>query len=571
MKRLLLLITICISSVSFGQGFTNHITLSGIESLNTRAHTVIDYNNDGFQDLITVPYGGPNDNVHKLWRNNGDSTFTDVSSQVNYPQGNLGYNGYIYICNINNDYYSDLMSIDYVNDSVSFAINDGTQFNVETFAFNIDVHTVLDFGDYNGDGRIDIYAQVIFADNTRGISVFLNNYQKCTEQFSERIDLITGQASNVTTGGANFIDLDQDGDQDLVYCEQTGNQWSLYPTKLYRNDNGVFVDVSATSGLGSNMNREWTTWDYDKDGDLDLVLGTSDQAGAVCRVYRNDVNFSFTNVTPSVVLQSGSHYIMPTIIDFDNDFDQDVYHNLTSISNHTAQFYRNDGGTFVSAAGTYNLNINVGPNIGQAPPAGNPCWFDLENDGDLDVFVGDGNNTVPDNAHLMVNPLDTTVNRFLRIDLIGCQSPRLPFGAQVKLKVGSEYWIQEQDYIGIFQSVVNPRIHFGVGNVQTVDSIYVYWPSGVITTLANVQSNQILTIEENPGCYDPVIRQTPEPFSIGPDTLSQCSAAFSLDVGSNPAFASYLWNTAEDYPNHFCFRSWFIHRRSNRHHWMYWV
>jgi len=541
MKQLLALLFLIVSANCIGQAFTNEIVPSGIDMLNTRASTVIDYNNDNYQDLITYQYTS-NGTIFKIWRNNGDGTFTDQSNQLNFPQ-----NVFHYLFNVNNDYWSDLVYFDVSNDSVSFAIFDGTQFNIESYYFGIDVKNITDFGDFNLDGQLDIFAVVIFPDNTRGISVFLNNYQNCTNQFSERVDIITGLSSNVIPHNSNFIDIDGDGDQDLVFTAQTGNQWNLYPTKLYRNDNGIFTDVSSTSGLGNNMGKPICTWDYNKDGLLDLVFGTSDQAGSTNRVYQNNGNMSFTNVSSSVVLQNGSHYISPTVADFDNDFDQDVYHGLTSISNHTAQLFRNDAGTFVSAASTYNLDINVGPNVNGAPPSGAPCWFDVENDGDLDVFVGDGNNTYPDNAHLMINPLDTFTNRFLNIDLIGCQSPRLPFGTTVKIKIGTEFQIQEFDYVPARwrSHQMNSRIHFGLGNNQIVDSVYIYWTSGNITTLANVQSNQFLTIEENPGCYNPIVRQTPAPFDIGPDTLSHCGTSLTLDAGTDPSYISYLWNTSE--------------------------
>ena len=506
MKRLLITLFVATAFISFGQVFEDNIQNSGINSLNSIPMATVDFNNDYFTDLITRSNGGSDYQQYYLWKNNGNGTFTDVTSLYNYPQGK-----YIFPVNIDNDLYVDIISV--ICDSLRIAKFNGVEFLIETYNFGIQVNNIIDFGDFNLDGQIDVFAEVTFNDNTRGLSVFFNNYQKCYNQFNQRTDLITGLPANVSIRNGNVGDLDNDGDLDFICTERTGGINSVQATKLYENVNGNYINVTATSGIGNNSVFEWLTWDYDNNGHLDLLIGSGDSPPNV-RSYQNNLNMSFSNVSSINQLHSGNHYYYPSVVDFDNDFDQDVFHGISSVNNHLSQLYINNNGSFQENAVGYNLNIYAGPpNAGGVPGVGSPCWIDIENDGDLDLFYGMGDQHVNNNARLLINPIDTNTNRFIDIKLVGCQSPRIPWGAKVKLKVGSNYLLIDHDYAGTSSARPGPFFHFGVGNTQVIDSLYVFWPSGNTSVMSNVATNQILTIEEIPGCYNPIRRGAISVFS----------------------------------------------------------
>ncbi|MFH2049543.1 MAG: FG-GAP-like repeat-containing protein, partial [bacterium] len=160
-------------------------------------------------------------------------------------------------------------------------------------------------------------------------------------------------------------DYDKDGDLDILL---TGNGVSNPISKIYRNYSGSFVDISALLPGVSWGSVAWG--DYDNDGDLDILLTGNGVSNPISKIYRNDGGGSFIDIAASITEpQLGC----AAWGDYDNDGDLDIL--LTSISGNS-KVYRNDNGSFVDISASL-------PRVNNSSAA----WGDYDNDGDLDILL----------------------------------------------------------------------------------------------------------------------------------------------------------------------------------------
>jgi len=186
---------------------------------------------------------------------------------------------------------------------------------------------------------------------------------------------LMGERGSMTHAWADF---DNDGDLDL-YVGFRPEQ----PNRLYRNDEGRFVDVGGELGVADTEGTRAVAWgDYDADGWLDLFVGYTagteeGNAKIPNRIYRNDGG-GFTDVTQKFDLQLPlGHARQISWVDFDNDGDVDLFFAIRDFPN---RLFRNDSGTFV------DVSQSVGITGSRATMGG--VWFDFDLDGDLDLYLG---------------------------------------------------------------------------------------------------------------------------------------------------------------------------------------
>jgi hypothetical protein len=150
------------------------------------------------------------------------------------------------------------------------------------------------------------------------------------------------------------------------------------PNRLYRNDAGTLVDVAATAGLADARATRAAAWgDYDGDRDPDLLVGFAPGPSSVLRVYRND-GTRFTDVTGALGVATDSGAVrQPAWVDVDDDGDLDLF---VAFRDRPNKLYRNDGGRFTDVARDVGL-ADTRRTVGAV-------WFDYDADGDLDLYVG---------------------------------------------------------------------------------------------------------------------------------------------------------------------------------------
>jgi hypothetical protein len=236
------------------------------------------------------------------------------------------------------------------------------------------------WGDFDADGWLDLFVGYTAGPEEGSAKLANRIYRNEGGRFTDvtqdfNLQLPLGHARQTS-----WVDFDNDGDVDLFFAIRD------YPNRLFRNDEGTFVDVSEPMGItGSRATMGGVWFDFDLDGDLDLYLGNMD--GFANRMYRND-GTAFVDVAPEMGLDSGGRAINPTpgdhdmagtirpdIADFDNDGDFDIF--VTSLGGPDG-FYRNDDGKYVSVASDFGL--------AHESYRGTAAWADFDNDGWIDLY-----------------------------------------------------------------------------------------------------------------------------------------------------------------------------------------
>jgi len=181
------------------------------------------------------------------------------------------------------------------------------------------------------------------------------------------VDINAG-LEGVAYSSAQWGDYDNDGDLDILLAGTTSYSGEI--SRIYRNDDGSFVNIAA--GLPGVFESVVSWGDYDNDGDLDILLTGYDIVDYISRIYRND-DGSFVNAGVGLPgLENGSVHWG----DYDNDGDLDILLTGRQISEPITRIYRNDAGSFVE------LDFGL-----QGVWQSSARWGDYDNDGDLDVLL----------------------------------------------------------------------------------------------------------------------------------------------------------------------------------------
>jgi hypothetical protein len=249
------------------------------------------------------------------------------------------------------------------------------------------------------------------------------------------------------------------------------------------------------------------------DGRLDLIVGHLDMQ--LARLYQNMGDQTFDDATLRSKLSYATYHISTfgtRFMDYDNDGARDLfmanghvldnvqlYHQGTTYAEPKLMFRNNGHGVFE------NVSDRLGPDFQLPRVSRGAAIGDFDNDGDLDILV----NNCGQPPQLLRND-GGNANHWLQIFLIGTKSNRDGVGARVKVSAGDLVLYDERKGGMSYQSAQDPRLHFGLGEHTTVDSLEIVWPSGMKTKLANLKSDQIITVKEGVGLVDrafPMIRE----------------------------------------------------------------
>jgi len=320
-----------------------------------------DYDNDGDLDILLTGTNGSN-SVAKVYRNNSGN-FTDINAALKgVNNSSVDWGDY----DRDGDLDILLTGLDDTSNSVSKVYrNDSGSFTDITANLQGVGASSANWGDYDNDGDLDILlagSTVISGSSVQVTRVYRNDSGSFTD--------IGANLQGVWIGSADWGDYDKDGDLDILITGSTGS-FSSGISKVYRNDGGIFTDINASLTGVFTSDAAWG--DYDNDGDLDILLAGSISNGSspVAKIYRNDGG-NFTEINAGL---QGAYYSSVDWGDYDNDGDLDILlagANPSSIS----KLYRNDGGSFTDISA--NLQGVFGSSL---------AWGDYDKDGDLDILL----------------------------------------------------------------------------------------------------------------------------------------------------------------------------------------
>ncbi len=481
-----------------------------------------DYNNDGFLDLYAlsgryVPgltnHSSPDgiNATNRLFRNNGDGTFTDVTTQAGV-EGKGMMTG-VTAGDFDNDGHQDIYVTGY-NVAVLYHNNgDGTftditaDAGVENPFFGIGCA----FLDYDRDGWLDLfvgnylkfvpsYRQFYAAKHYPGplnydpefSRLFRNNRNGTFTDVSKEsgISLKPGRAMGVTVG-----DYDNDGWPDIYIANDT------MPSFLYHNNhNGTFTEVAVEVNVAYGQNGEATTamgpifGDYDNDGWQDLFVSDA----RYHRLFHNPGKAGgfFLDVTnESGVGEVCGQYVGwgDGFFDFDNDGWKDIFivnGGLTWLIPMESNLLRNNHNSTFS-----DVSLLAGSFFEKRYVHRSACFADYDNDGYIDGFVS----TLGGEGILLHNTPPEKRNHWLTVKLVGTKSNRDGFGSSLEAVAGDLRQVVQAVSGSGYLSQNDPRPHFGLGQHDKVDRLTIRWPSGAVQTLEHIQADQILTVKEPAG------------------------------------------------------------------------
>ena len=453
-----------------------------------------DYDGDGFIDVMTV---GHLESICQLWHNNGDGTFSDVTTAAGMLTDDGDAHGPSW-ADLDNDGDLDLYVAkgtlkEKLIDLSDLWRNDGDG----TFTNIADSSGVTGIGcrsrgsypvDYDNDGDLDLFVPSFFKLDSGGPNLLYRNDGDL--QFTN----VAAEAGIAREGTGNWsaawTDFDRDGLIDFFISVpkttqgRNGGPLSETSSALYRNrGDGTFEDVTATAGIAAPSGfSNCAAWgDFDSDGDPDLYVATDSAA----ILYRNNDDGTFTDVTEESGAINTSRALAADWGDYDNDGYLDLYVVNASALN---RLFRNNGdGTFTDRADSAGVTAKEGGSGSDA------SFIDYNNDGFPDLFVCNG--TGPTAGPYLLFKNNGNGNHWLKIELIGQESNRDGVGARITLTAGKRTF--DRQYVGQHGVAQNHiPVHFGLRGATTVGSIVIKWPSGVWQELLNIATNQTITVIE---------------------------------------------------------------------------
>jgi hypothetical protein len=466
-------------------GVFNLVTLNGISNTyKTKQVIWIDYDNDGDKDLFATAIEG----INQFYRNDGDMSFTNISSTIGF-------------------------------------------FQTDLFTYG------ASFGDIDNDGDLDAFIsnRTNTEENQRNY-LYRNDegiYIDITQSSGIPIQDEDGNENSQLSFCTIFFDYNKDGFQDIYLANDKIDNIN----RLYKNlGNGTFEDVSVASGSGIAVNAMTTTLgDYNNDGWFDIYITNtqSSQAGNGNVLLMNNADGTFTNVAEETGTTFNSFAWGAVFLDADNDTLLDLY---------VSGGFDGSIGSFLSAAfyhqqndGTFVIPQNIGFENDTRKSYSNAIG-DINNDGKPDIIVCNDieNNFLWENK--TVNE-----NNWLKVKLEGVISNRDGIGNTIEISIDGEsqyrYTLAGEGYL----SQNSFYEFFGTGTATEIDFIKVTWTAtGTTETINNVDVNQAIIIKEGSGILSNTDIQTDNFFSMYPNPSN--NGIFKLSISDNETVSLQIFD-----------------------------
>ncbi len=330
-----------------------------------------DYDNDSDLDILLSGSADPV-RITKVYRNNGDNTFTEQTSISLTPvyDGNAAWGDY------DNDNDLDILLTGEAETGYISKIykNNGDNSFSEQIGVTLTGVTGSSaaWGDYDNDGDLDIILAGRYTTLPITYPVATKIYENTGSGFVESFNL-----TGIMSGSVEWGDYDNDSDLDILLTGDMGGSMN-YTAKIFKNNgNSTFTEQAVS--LPHIMMGSAVWGDYDNDGDLDILLSGFEGPGNVTKVFRNEGSDIFTEQASIVLLQIGSG--SAEWGDYDNDGNLDIL--LTGSTElaggvYYSKIYRNNGNN------TFTDQTQI---LLTAVFAGAAEWGDYDNDNDLDIIL----------------------------------------------------------------------------------------------------------------------------------------------------------------------------------------
>ena len=500
-----------------------------------------DFDNDGFDDLfVTDSSEGAK---CRLYHNNGNMTFTDVTEKAGVRGGNdpLSIVADAIWFDYDNDGWRDLLvarfgtPILYHNEKNGTFKDVSAQSGLNKFGNTI---AVIAF-DYDNDGRLDLMFGNYFkpqnllaegsilkdphvlpndldnAVNGGGVTLWHAIGNGRWEEVTEKAGFgkHTGWTLDLGHG-----DLNNDGLQDVYIAADYGTD-----RIFFNNGDGTFRDATEKSiGFDTRKGMNVDIGDYDNDGWLDVyVTNITDEYMKECNMlWHNNHDGTFTDLSRETGTCETLWGWAAKFGDYDNDGLLDIFvvnglrsagpenyipvlvnlitkpgvdftdvrgwpniGNMSWSGYQKKKLFKNmDGNSFKeisNAAGVDNDKDGRGIGVG-----------DFDNDGRLDFYQANA-----DQASLFYHNATTDAGHWIELKLVGSKSNRDAIGARVTLKAGTRSMIREVDGGNGYAGQSMQRVHFGLGATTSVTSLQIRWPSGTVQTVT-VPLDKVTTVHE---------------------------------------------------------------------------
>ena len=488
----------------------------------------LDYDGDGWQDILLVngkdwPGRPQRPSTPKLYRNNRNGTFTDVTAKAGLAVSLYGLGVAVGDCD--NDGHDDIF-LTALGQSRLFHNHGNGTFTDATKAAGLEgpneFSTSAAFLDYDKDGRLDlVVGNYVQWSVENDLFCTLDGRAKsyCTPESykgaSARLWRNTGEGKfqDVTqqaglfdptskTLGVAVLDANQDGWPDLLLANDT------QPNKLYINTGkGSFTETGVLAGVGfsedgvARAGMGVDAADYDRSGYPSILIANF--SNQMLALYHNERNGLFVDEAPQSEVGRKSLLTLGFACFF-FDYDLDGWLDILVANGHIENeieriqkrvtyaqpphVFRNlGGGRFAETTGTLGAQF-ARPRVGRGAAYG-----DFDNDGDLDLLITTNGGL----AALFRNEGGT--NRSLRVKLIGARSNRDGIGAVVTVTAGGEKQAEMLHSGSSYLSQSELVLTFGLGARDHADQVEIRWPSGQSDRLQNVSAGQTVVVEEGKG------------------------------------------------------------------------
>ena len=504
-----------------------------IESMGSGV-AMFDYDNDGRLDLFFVngaaltdpmPPGREADKSdprfwNRLYHNNGDGTFTDVTQQAGVKGHSYGMG--VAAGDYDNDGYADLYVTNFGRNILYHNNGDGT-FTDVTRSAGVECggwSSSACWVDYDRDGRLDLivtrYLQWDYALNLycgekkpgfrsychpehfKPVThvVYHNNGDGTFTDVTARCGFAKSPGKGL---GVAINDFDRDGWPDVLVANDS------FPQQLFRNKrDGSFEEVGLPAGVAydddgktfAGMGLDFD--DYDNDGWPDVFINSlSNQRYALFRGIEGSFEYvsGSAGVGAITALYSGWG---AKFVDYDNDGWRDLFvgqgHVMDNIELtqpsirylQTPLLMRNLRGKFEDVSRRSGAPFSV-PRAARGVACG-----DLNNDGFIDIAINCNNGSC-----VVLRNQGGNGNHWLTVDTVGVKSNRDGIGARLTLTAESgAKQVAMVSTAGSYQSSSDKRVHFGLGTDRRARRLEIHWPSGIVQKLDGIDADQILKVKE---------------------------------------------------------------------------